>query len=98
MNKLLEKAAKTEYSIVKHLLERNPSMKFALMDSDYGPFRKHKSYEVVAEGSDWGLLKNKGRGYHVFKSMINENPFEFITDDEVVEKYEEFEMEDLIFQ
>jgi len=96
--KKLRKAIRAEYNSVRQLLRGNPDMKFALMIDNYGPFKRHKSYEVCEEGYDWARLKSKGKSIYVGTHLIHPNPFEFLLDqDDLEDEQDTWQNEDLLF-
>lgn len=96
--KKLRKAIKAEYNTVRQLLRGNPHMKFALMIDNYGPFKRHKSYEIAGEGCDWVRLKSRGKSIYVGKHLIHPDPFEFLLDqDDFEDEQETWQNEDLLF-
>jgi hypothetical protein len=100
--KKLQRAIKTEYNMIRRRFGGKPTMKFALMLENFGPFKGLKSYEIKEEGYDWVRLSSKGQTYYVGKHLIHPDPFSYLLEkrpNEIEDEENDWETnESFIFQ
>lgn len=50
------------------------------MKDNYGPLKANCSYVMLDQKNDWYIVRHNGKNYCVSKDLINDSPWDFLTE------------------